>query len=98
MIASAMDVVKACAREMKTFEVEFDLLPWGSEYYRREGKYMPDDFLPIIRGYDAILFGAVGAPGEFCALGFLALGPAERRWRLKVCKIFQIISRCGDCC
>ena len=37
--------------------------PWGSDYYRRHGKMMPTDGVSELAGYDALLFGAVGAPG-----------------------------------
>jgi tartrate dehydrogenase/decarboxylase / D-malate dehydrogenase len=35
--------------------------PWGSEHYRKTGAMMPTDGLPTLRGFDAVLFGAVGA-------------------------------------
>src|SRR4051812_29769780 len=44
-----------------TFEYsEFD---WSCERYLREGAMMPEDGLDQLRPYDAILLGAVGAPG-----------------------------------
>ncbi|WP_299450105.1 tartrate dehydrogenase [uncultured Serinicoccus sp.] len=36
---------------------------WGCEYYRRTGSMMPEDALSILAPTDAILLGAVGAPG-----------------------------------
>ncbi|MGA1276209.1 MAG: hypothetical protein ACO3XL_10125, partial [Gemmobacter sp.] len=36
---------------------------WGSEMYRRTGRMMPADGLKQIEGFDAIFFGAGGAPG-----------------------------------
>ena len=38
---------------------EFD---WNCKRYLETGKMMPDDGLEILKDYDAILFGAVGAP------------------------------------
>jgi tartrate dehydrogenase/decarboxylase/D-malate dehydrogenase len=35
--------------------------PWGSEHYRKTGAMMPTDGLPTLGGFDAVLFGAVGA-------------------------------------
>lgn len=43
-----------------TFNVQsFD---WGSDYYKRHGRMMPSDGLDTLKAFDAILFGAVGAP------------------------------------
>jgi tartrate dehydrogenase/decarboxylase/D-malate dehydrogenase len=39
--------------------VNFD---WGSGYYRKHGMMMPADGLAILKPFDAIYFGAVGAP------------------------------------
>jgi tartrate dehydrogenase/decarboxylase/D-malate dehydrogenase len=42
------------------FNVEtFD---WGSDYYRKHGVMMPADGLATLKKFDAIYFGAVGAP------------------------------------
>ena len=40
----------------------FTEFPWGSAYYRETGRLMPEDGLAQLRGFDAILFGAVGDP------------------------------------
>ena len=34
--------------------------PWGCEYYDKTGRMMAEDGLEILRGFDAIYFGAVG--------------------------------------
>ena len=39
-----------------------DTFPWGAGYYLREGRVAPPDMLDRLRGYDAILLGAVGDP------------------------------------
>jgi tartrate dehydrogenase/decarboxylase/D-malate dehydrogenase len=36
--------------------------PWGSDFYLREGRMMPEDGLATLRPYDAIFLGAVGDP------------------------------------
>jgi tartrate dehydrogenase/decarboxylase / D-malate dehydrogenase len=41
---------------------EFDEFGWGTDYYLARGEMMPEDGLDQLRGYDAILFGAVGSP------------------------------------
>jgi len=40
----------------------FEEFDWGSEYYFRHGAMMPVDALDRLRGFDAILLGAVGHP------------------------------------
>jgi tartrate dehydrogenase/decarboxylase / D-malate dehydrogenase len=42
--------------------IEWTDLEWGSDYYRRHGRMMPDDGLDQLRGFDAIFLGAVGDP------------------------------------
>ena len=45
------------------FRFAFTDYPWGCEYYLKTGEMMPADGLDILKPYDAILLGAVGAPG-----------------------------------
>jgi len=45
-----------------SFELQFETFDWGSDYYRRHGEMMPADGTATLRGFDAIYFGAVGAP------------------------------------
>jgi tartrate dehydrogenase/decarboxylase/D-malate dehydrogenase len=44
------------------FRLEFDHFDWSSKRYRETGAYIPEGGLEKLRGYDAIFFGAVGAP------------------------------------
>jgi tartrate dehydrogenase/decarboxylase/D-malate dehydrogenase len=37
-------------------------LPWGSAFYKKTGRIIPDDGWDLLKKHDAILFGAVGAP------------------------------------
>ena len=66
VVSATISVVKKLAATLKTFEIEFEELPWGTTYYKKTGKYVDDDVLERLRGFDASLFGAVGAPGMFC--------------------------------
>jgi tartrate dehydrogenase/decarboxylase/D-malate dehydrogenase len=51
----------ACARHGVTLDyTEFD---WSCQRYEREGAMMPADGIETLRGFDAILLGAVGWPG-----------------------------------
>jgi tartrate dehydrogenase/decarboxylase/D-malate dehydrogenase len=62
VIAAGVAALQACAARDGGFALAFDHFDWGSEYYKRHGRMMPDDGLAQIRAHDAILFGAVGAP------------------------------------
>jgi tartrate dehydrogenase/decarboxylase / D-malate dehydrogenase len=44
-------------------DVAWAELDWGSAYWRREGRMMPEDALETVRQHDAVLLGAVGDPG-----------------------------------
>ena len=44
------------------FTVDWTPYPWGSDHYREHGSMMPPDALDQLRPYDALFFGAVGAP------------------------------------
>lgn len=45
-----------------SLHVDYEIFPWGSDYYRAHGVMMPDDALKILESFDAIYFGAVGDP------------------------------------
>src|SRR5689334_16732038 len=59
----AVRVLDAIASQER-FAVEHISFPWGYEYWRKEGKVVPDDYLETLRPFDAILLGAVGWPAE----------------------------------
>lgn len=44
------------------FKLDVTRFDWGSDRYKREGTFMPADGPNQLRAFDAILFGAVGAP------------------------------------
>ena len=45
-------------------QIAFDFtdFPWSCGWYKEHGRMMPEDGLDILKGYDAILLGAVGRP------------------------------------
>jgi len=55
--AEALKVVRAAGVDLET--TEFDL---GGARYLRDGTILPDSVLDELRGFDAILLGAVGTP------------------------------------
>ena len=62
VVDAAVQVLKVCAERDGGLELKFQAFDWGSDYYRRHGVMMPADGAEQLRAFDAILFGAVGAP------------------------------------
>ncbi len=57
----AVRVLEAAAAK-RGFNLEFQTEPWGSEYYLKHGRMMPEDAHETVTSTDATLFGAVGSP------------------------------------
>ncbi|KAK2786310.1 hypothetical protein FQN52_007905 [Onygenales sp. PD_12] len=62
VIEAGITVLNKLASTLKTFDISFENFEWSSAYYKKHGKYLPDDALRTLKRFDAILFGAVGAP------------------------------------
>ena len=62
VIAAGIQALEALAKRDGSFQLEFTHFDWGSERYKREGALMPEDGTEILKAFDAIFFGAVGAP------------------------------------
>ena len=62
VIAAGVQVLKILQDRCAGLDLQFSHFEWGSDYYRREGVFMPVDSLKTLRKFDAIYFGAVGAP------------------------------------
>ena len=62
VVSAGRRVLDAAAERDASLQLEFTEYPWGSAYYLEHGSMMPPDGLDILRGYDAIYFGAVGWP------------------------------------
>ena len=61
VIDQGLGVLKGLGRRFD-FGWKFTSLPWGSDYYFKHGRMMPEDGLQVLRPFDAIYFGAVGHP------------------------------------
>ena len=62
VIASTRAVLDAvCARH--GIDCDYTEFDWSCQRYEREGAMMPADGIDTLRGFDAILLGAVGWPG-----------------------------------
>ncbi|MCY4362122.1 MAG: tartrate dehydrogenase [Gammaproteobacteria bacterium] len=62
VIAEAIEVLNAIQTCFPEIEFSVETFDWGSDYYKKHGVMMPEDGLEILKPFDAILFGAVGAP------------------------------------
>ena len=60
VIPAGLRVLAALAERSGDFSLEVTSFPWGSDYYRANGKMMAEDGLETLKGFDAIFFGAVG--------------------------------------
>ena len=62
VVDAALDVLEALSRQTNAFRLDVTQFDWGTDCYRRTGALMPADGPDQLRAFDAILFGAVGAP------------------------------------
>jgi tartrate dehydrogenase/decarboxylase/D-malate dehydrogenase len=63
VVEAGLEVLGVCAERDGGFALAVERFDWGSDYYRKHGLMMPADGADKLRKFDAILFGAVGAPG-----------------------------------
>ncbi|MBI2806330.1 MAG: tartrate dehydrogenase [Planctomycetes bacterium] len=61
VIAQAIRVTDA-ALKPEGIALRWNRLPWSSAFYKQTGRIIPEDGWDTLRGHDAILFGAIGAP------------------------------------
>lgn len=64
VIDAAITVLKTLSETLGSFDIDFTHFDWSSDTYKKTGKYIPDGGLEELKKHDAILFGAVGAPGK----------------------------------
>jgi tartrate dehydrogenase/decarboxylase / D-malate dehydrogenase len=62
VIAAGLKVLEVLAGRERGFKLKIEHFPWSSAYYLEHGHYIPEGGLEKLRGFDAIFFGAVGAP------------------------------------
>ena len=62
VIEAGAAVLGALAGRMGDVAFRITTFDWGSDYYKRHGTMMPADGLDQLKPFDAIYFGAVGAP------------------------------------
>ena len=62
VIAAGLKVLDVLAGRDRGFRLRIEHFPWSSDYYLKHGHYIPDGGLERLKTFDAIFFGAVGAP------------------------------------
>ncbi len=63
VVAEGIRVLEHIAKVDGRFRFAFTHFPWGCEYYLEKGKMMDEDGMERLAQHDAIILGAVGAPG-----------------------------------
>ncbi len=63
VIGAGLEVLDVLAKREGGFKLDVTGFDWGSDRYKREGALMPEDGADQLRAFEAIFFGAVGAPG-----------------------------------
>jgi tartrate dehydrogenase/decarboxylase / D-malate dehydrogenase len=61
VIPAGVEVLRALAAK-ENFGIELQSFDWSSQRYKDRGAYIPDGGLGELKKFDAIFFGAVGAP------------------------------------
>ncbi|MCI0477650.1 MAG: tartrate dehydrogenase [Anaerolineales bacterium] len=62
VMPEGIKALQAARARVGNFQLRFEELPWGTEFYRKTGRMMPEDGLKILEQFDAIYLGAVGMP------------------------------------
>jgi tartrate dehydrogenase/decarboxylase/D-malate dehydrogenase len=61
VIPAGAEVLRALASK-ENFQLDFQDFDWSSKRYKEKGAYIPEGGLAELKKFDAIFFGAVGAP------------------------------------
>jgi tartrate dehydrogenase/decarboxylase/D-malate dehydrogenase len=62
VIAAGQTVLAHLEMRLGDVKFTFENFNWGTDYYKKHGVMMPSDGLDQLKKFDAIYFGAVGAP------------------------------------
>ncbi|WP_158781081.1 tartrate dehydrogenase [Pantoea sp. BAV 3049] len=62
VISAGIEVLRALEKQDRKLKFDIENFDWGSDYYKKHGVMMPEDGLQTLKKFDAIYFGAVGAP------------------------------------
>ena len=61
-VIEAGEAVLSALGDRTEIRFDFETFGWGSDWYKKHGEMMPKDGLETLKPFDAIYFGAVGAP------------------------------------
>jgi len=62
VISAGLEALAVLAESSGEFELSVEHFDWGSDRFKSQGAFMPEDGAKQLESFDAILFGAVGAP------------------------------------
>jgi tartrate dehydrogenase/decarboxylase/D-malate dehydrogenase len=62
VIEAGVEVIQALAARDGGFELAIENFDWGTDYYLKHGKMIPEDGLEALKPFDAIYFGSAGDP------------------------------------
>jgi tartrate dehydrogenase/decarboxylase/D-malate dehydrogenase len=62
VVSAGLEVLTVLAQHHGEFKLDIEHFDWGSDRYKTQGALMPEDGAELLKAFDAILFGAVGAP------------------------------------
>src|SRR5437660_2027085 len=62
VIAAGVQALESLQTRLGDVKFNIETFDWGSAYYRKHGVMMPADGIATLKKFDAIYFGAVGAP------------------------------------
>lgn len=62
VVPEAMRVLDTLAELDGNLKFEWEILPWGCDYYLKNGEMMPENGLEILKNFDQIFLGSVGMP------------------------------------
>jgi tartrate dehydrogenase/decarboxylase/D-malate dehydrogenase len=62
VIAAGLQALEALQQRCGDFKLRVQHFDWGSDYYKAHSRMMPEDGVAQLKRFDAIFFGAVGAP------------------------------------
>ena len=61
VVNAGLEVMETIATSDGSYRFAVEHFDWSSERFLKQGAYIPDDGLAKLKGFDAILFGAVGS-------------------------------------
>jgi tartrate dehydrogenase/decarboxylase/D-malate dehydrogenase len=63
VVKEGIKVLNKISELSNNIKFNFEIFPWGCEFYLKNGKMMDDDGIDQLKKYDAIYLGAIGFPG-----------------------------------